>query len=257
MHIPNNPNAAGFDRAVILVVDDEMIIRESIVDILRLSGFSVLQAPNGKEALEVLEHQIPDLIISDIMMPSMNGYQFYMRVHQNPAWLHIPFIFLTAKGQTEDVRYAKEMGIDDYLTKPIEVGDLIAAIRGKLLRFSRLKAAENREYDHRPSGRYQVGFLLVDLASMQVMVEGQEVKLSSTEFAILQRLILAGGAAVNYEDLLSYDEDQPLGDKDAAQLLRYHIRNLRRKLEEVGVSDDIITNIRSVGYRLTVEVIRV
>jgi DNA-binding response OmpR family regulator len=190
------------------------------------------------------------------MMPDMNGYQFYLRVRQNPAWLHIPFLFLTAKGQSEDIRYAKEMGIDDYLTKPIEAEDLVAAVRGKLHRFTQLRQAEGVESDQRPGGQYQADRLLINLDSMQVMVEGQEVKLSSTEFAILQRLILADGAAVDYEDLLGYDDDQPLGDKDAAQLLRYHIRNLRRKLEEAGVSADLITNIRSVGYRLTVEVSR-
>ncbi|MBN1119607.1 MAG: response regulator transcription factor [Anaerolineae bacterium] len=256
MHASNLPNITGFDNALILVVDDDPLVRESILDILHFSGFkALLQASNGSEALDVLEHQTPDLIISDIVMPGMNGYQFYLRVHRNPAWLHIPFIFLTSKGQTEDIRYAKEMGIDDYLTKPVTSDDLVAAIRGKLLRFTQLMITEDDRPDYRPTGLYQVDRLLIDLDRMQVMVGEQEVKLSSTEFAILQRLVLAGGAAVDYEDLLGYDEDQPLGDNDAAQLLRYHIRNLRRKLEEAGVSGDLIASVRSVGYRLNADVV--
>ena len=154
VHLPNHPDITGFDNAVILVVDDEQIVRESIIDMLHFSGFkTLLEATNGSEALEILEHQMPDLIISDIVMPGMNGYQFYLRVNQNPAWLHIPFIFLTSKGQTEDIRYAKEMGIDDYLTKPVTSDDLVAAIRGKLLRFTQLKVTQDEEPDLRPTGQ--------------------------------------------------------------------------------------------------------
>ncbi len=99
--------------AKILVVDDEAVIRDSIADILRLHGYQVLTASNGIEGLEAIRQNIPELIISDIMMPEMNGYQFYQRVRSHSEWLWIPFIFLSAKGEGEDIRFGKELGVED------------------------------------------------------------------------------------------------------------------------------------------------
>ena len=122
----------------ILVVDDEKGVRDSLQDFLQLSGFTVVVAANGYEALEILNSQRPDLIVADIMMPRMNGYQFYHRVRENPEWTWIPFIFLTAKGEAEDIRFGKELGADDYLQKPIEPEDLMAAVLGRLKRYQDL-----------------------------------------------------------------------------------------------------------------------
>ena len=110
----------------ILLVEDEDVIRESVAEILELNGFQVLTASDGLQALSLLENETPDLILADIMMPQMNGYQFFQRVRSNPDWVWIPFIFLSAKGAGEDVRFGKELGADDYLRKPIdaEVFDL-------------------------------------------------------------------------------------------------------------------------------------
>jgi DNA-binding response OmpR family regulator len=238
------------NKPAILVVDDEPGVLENVMDLLRLSGYEVIGATNGAEAIQVLEKTIPDLIIADIMMPCMNGYQFYLRVRQNPDWMWIPFIFLSAKGEAEDIRYGKELGTDDYLTKPVEPDDLLAAIRGRLARYEQLVALDNKPVQEMPAGQYQVGPLLVDLSRRQVMLEDQEVKVSPTEYEILQRLILTGGATVMYEELLGYDGSELMGDTDAAELLRYHIRNLRRKLREVGIEEDIVLNVRGVGYRL-------
>lgn len=126
--------------ATVLVVDDEKTIRDSICDILELQGIHALNAPDGLQALTILEEQIPDLIVSDIMMPNMNGYQLYQRVMAKSEWSRIPFVFLTAKGEEADVRFGKELGVDDYLQKPIEPEDLLATIFGKLRRFSRLES---------------------------------------------------------------------------------------------------------------------
>jgi len=119
----------------ILIVDDEEGIRSSLQEFLSLSGFKVLSAENGVEGLKILEVDVPDLIIADIMMPRMNGYQFYNRVRENPDWVWLPFVFLTAKGEDEDVRFGKELGVDDYLQKPIDPEDLLATVLGKLKRY--------------------------------------------------------------------------------------------------------------------------
>lgn len=135
------------DPARILVVDDDESMQKAIVDVLRLEGFHVLMAEHGLDALRVLEDHTPDLIISDIMMPKMNGYQLYQRVSSNPDWTMIPFIFLSAKREEEDIRFGKELGADDYLRKPVAQQDLISAVRGKLKRFDRLEGARVRQSD--------------------------------------------------------------------------------------------------------------
>ncbi len=129
----------------ILVVDDEPVIRDSIAEILRLYGYQVLTASNGIEGLEAIRQNIPEMIISDIMMPEMNGYQFFQRVRSNSEWLWIPFIFLSAKGEGEDIRFGKELGVEDYLRKPIDAEDLLAAVIGCLKRFHQLETSRQAE----------------------------------------------------------------------------------------------------------------
>ena len=187
------------DQATILVVDDEPVIRESIGDILRLVGYRILSAADGYAALQIIENEVPDLVISDIMMPRMNGYTLYNRIRRNPEWNQIPFIFLTAKGEREDIRYGKEIGADDYLTKPIDPEDLVAAVEGKLIRFSQLGVRKKASSGKMPSGSYEMGEIQIDFSRHLVKVHGQEVGLSLTEFLIVQRLIMANGAVVSYD----------------------------------------------------------
>jgi DNA-binding response OmpR family regulator len=129
----------------ILVVEDDPAMIEALRDILDLAGYGVVTARNGVEALAVLGQRLPDLIISDIQMPRMDGYQFYGQVRAHPDWVRVPFIFLTAKGQKADVRRGKMLGADDYLTKPFDEADLLVAVQAKLNRRAELDAAPGRQ----------------------------------------------------------------------------------------------------------------
>jgi DNA-binding NarL/FixJ family response regulator len=129
-------------QANILIVDDDPSVRNAIEDALGHHGFSVRGAANGLEALELMREQAPDLILADIIMPEMNGYQLYNRVRNQEQWLWIPFIFITAKDKVDDVRYGRELGVDDYIKKPFESEDLLAAVIGKLERFHQLGKRE-------------------------------------------------------------------------------------------------------------------
>jgi len=129
----------------ILVVEDDTALLEGLRDILMLAGYQVTTAANGVEGLAALEHGLPDLILSDIMMPKLDGYQFYAQVRARPEWIGVPFIFLTAKGEKTDIRQGKRLGADDYLTKPFEEEDLLVAIRSKLNRRAQLTAAHHQE----------------------------------------------------------------------------------------------------------------
>ena len=125
--------------ASILVVDDQLDILDNIGLALEAEGYRVLTATDGVEALDVLQSQPVDLILADIAMPRMNGYQLCERVWKNPQWVAIPFVFLTARALDSDIRYGKALGVDDYLTKPIQPEDLLAAVRGRLRRIIHVK----------------------------------------------------------------------------------------------------------------------
>jgi len=122
--------------ALILIVDDNPDILKNLRFTLEMQNYDVLTAENVQQALGLMEekNQIPDLIISDILMPETNGYEFFEKISANPKWSTIPFLFLTAKSSAEDIRYGKSLGVDDYITKPFNNKDLISAIKGKLLR---------------------------------------------------------------------------------------------------------------------------
>ncbi|MFX0152697.1 MAG: PleD family two-component system response regulator [Candidatus Hodarchaeota archaeon] len=129
-------------KPVILVVEDHQKILLNIKLMLEFNDYEPITASNGKKALEVLSklEVPPDVIISDIMMPEMNGYDFFSEVSKNSEWYDIPFIFLTAKSDPDDVRLGKMLGVDDYITKPFEKEDLLASIAGKL---AKKKKTEN------------------------------------------------------------------------------------------------------------------
>src|SRR6185503_10573124 len=131
----------------ILVVEDDAALLQGLRDILELSGYQVLTGRTGVEGLAVLEKQLPDLIVSDINMPQMDGYQFYSQVRAKPDWVSLPFIFLSAKSEKDDVRRGKLLGADDYIIKPFEEVDLLVAIQGKLNRRAEIQAAMNRQMD--------------------------------------------------------------------------------------------------------------
>jgi two-component system sensor histidine kinase/response regulator len=131
----------------ILVLDDNSDLLTNIELILEMEGYQVLSACSGPEALSLLAQTKPDLIISDIMMPEMDGYEFYRSVRRNPELLTVPFIFLSAKGKREDIRFGKRLGVDDYLTKPLEPDDLLIAVEAKLRRLREIKAGSRQEVE--------------------------------------------------------------------------------------------------------------
>lgn len=123
-------------KQLILVVDDNPDILKNMKFTLEKKEYEVVTAESANTALALLEEDnlIPDLIISDILMPKMDGYDFYDEISSKPKWSMIPFIFLTAKSSSEDIRFGKSLGVDDYITKPFSNKDLLSSVKGKLLR---------------------------------------------------------------------------------------------------------------------------
>jgi len=132
---------------LILFVDDDPIIQENVVELLELAGYRTLVANDGVEALVLMDTHLPDLIISDITMPNMDGFAFYEAVRAKTAWLIIPFIFLSARGEQEDIRCGYRMGVDFYLSKPFEPQDLLIAIDSRLKRITEIQSAIRDEVE--------------------------------------------------------------------------------------------------------------
>jgi DNA-binding response OmpR family regulator len=241
------------EPASILVVDDQPEILENLALVLELEGYEVLTAMDGIEALAVLDASPVDLILADIAMPRMNGYQLYKRVREDPRYVTVPFVFLTARAMDSDIRFGKELGVDDYLTKPIQPEDLLAAVHGRLLRAQQLA-----QLSPQPSPAtaprlavLDVGRLRIDPGQHRVWMRGEEVQLSAREFALLTYLAQRPDQVVSAQELVRVTHELDTDHVEAGSLLRPFIRTLRRKLGYPVGSTGCIDNVRGVGYRLT------
>ncbi|HWQ83220.1 MAG TPA: response regulator, partial [Anaerolineales bacterium] len=136
------------EKDTLLVVEDNDALREGLREMLSLEGFAVLAAANGRAALEQMSTLTPDLIVSDISMPEMDGIAFFKAVRERPDWLTIPFLFLSARGEKQDILRGKNLGAEDYLVKPLTRDELVTAVRSRLERFEQLRLAQlQRAYE--------------------------------------------------------------------------------------------------------------
>lgn len=240
------------DKPQVLIVDDHNAVLENLALTLETSGYRALTALDGPGALRLLESEHVDLILADIAMPGMNGYQLLERVRQNPRWVPIPFVFLTARALDSDVRYGKELGADDYLTKPIDPEDLLSVVHGKLLRARQLAQA-GVFYGDSPAPQTQmlvVGALRLSLEQHRVWMHEQPVELSAREFAVVAHLVEHQGCAVSLQELIQLTHGLETNHVEAGTLLRPVIRSIRRKLGYPVGEMGCIETVRGVGYRL-------
>jgi DNA-binding response OmpR family regulator len=238
--------------ASILIVDDQPEILENIALVLESEGYQAFSASDGVEALELLQSRTVDLVLADIAMPRMNGYQLYERVRENPDWLAIPFLFLTARAMDSDIRYGKELGVDDYLVKPIEPEDLLAAVHGRLRRARQLAhlAPQPAPPATQAPANLRLGRLEIDPGQHRVRMDGELVSVSAREFTLLQYLAERANQLVSAQELIRVTHELDTDRLEAGALLRPMIRSLRRKLGyDVGEAG-CIENVRGVGYRL-------
>lgn len=131
-------------KETILVVEDDFLMGQALREILELDGFQVLNAKDGEDALQVMSEEAPDLIVSDISMPHMDGLTFFDAVRERPGWVSIPFIFLTARGERQQILLGKDMGAEEYLVKPVPPTELLRAIRARLTRSRQLRMVQLR-----------------------------------------------------------------------------------------------------------------
>ena len=245
----------GESSATILVVDDQPELLDSIGITLRADGYNILKATDVTTALTLLENQPVDLILADIAMPGLNGYQFYERVRENSDWLLIPFIFLTGRGMDSDIRYGKALGADDYLVKPIEVEDLLAAVKGKLRRIKQLQS-RSKTGSKPASERVSMpqvltaGRLKIEPGQHRAWLNDELLQLSPREFKLLAYMTYRLNQVVSPQELVQITHDLETDQREAGSLLRPLIRTLRRKLGYSVGEMGCIENVRGVGYRM-------
>ena len=219
----------------ILVVDDNASIRTLVRDYLTEQGMRVVTADNGQNALFVARQEKPDLILLDIMMPEMDGYQFVTAYRkENDA----PIILLTAKLEENDKVLGLELGADDYITKPFGMRELLARIRAVLRR----AGADVFQPDS-----LRVADILLERDTRQVRVDGESVTLTPSEFDLLIALMESPGRVFSRADLLI--KLQGTSFEGVERTIDVHIRNLRTKIEPDPTNPRYIETVFGVGYR--------
>jgi two-component system, OmpR family, response regulator RegX3 len=222
----------------ILVVDDDRDIADIIGYTLRKEGHRPILAYSGEEALAHVERSLPDLVVLDVMLPGISGFDVCRRLRQRGP---VPVILLTARGEEADRVWGLDLGADDYVTKPFSHRELLARVRAVGRR-----AAAARTPDR---GSLSVGDLRMDLGARVVTMADREVELTPKEYEILHCLILNTGRVVPHERLLAFAWGSLALDSDVDQL-KVHIRHLREKLERNPSAPEYIITMRGVGYKL-------
>lgn len=222
----------------VLVVDDERAIRRYLHAALNAQGYAVFEASGGKEALNMVVADRPDLIILDLGLPDMDGVEVTRQLRE---WTHIPIIILSVREQDRDKIDALDAGADDYLTKPFSSGELMA----------RMRAALRRSVQSTSEPVFETDDLIVDLTRRQVRVSGEEILLTPTEYDLLRILVQNAGRVLTHRQLLR----QVWGNayESETHLLRVNMSNLRRKIEPDPTRPRYIITEPGVGYRLKTE----
>lgn len=221
----------------ILVVDDEPRMRRFVRMNLDLEGYDVLEAENGLVALDKIREQMPDLVLLDVAMPVLDGFETLQQIRQVSA---VPVIMLTVKGDEEDRVRGLDYGADDYVTKPFSPRELLSRIRAVLRRVEPAKATSEEPLVIDED-------LQIDFPRRAVIVRGETVKLRPTEYRLLLHLVENAGWIVPQETLLSKVWGPEY--RDDSQLLRLYITYLRKKIEPDPPNPRYILTERGVGYQ--------
>jgi two-component system KDP operon response regulator KdpE len=229
----SEPNAP-----LLLVVDDDPPVRRFLRAGLASAGYRLVEAVNGAEALAHAATRAPDLVLLDLGLPDLDGFEVVRRLRE---WTEVPVVVLTARGQDEDKIRALDAGADDYVTKPFSMGELLARVRVALRHRARREAGDD-------AGPVQAGNLVVDLARRVVTVAGEEAHLTPIEYRLLALLARHAGRVLTHEQILR--EVWGPGYASQHHYVRVYMAQLRAKLEQDPSRPKVLVTEPGVGYRL-------
>lgn len=224
----------------ILIVDDEEHILELLKFNIQNAGYQVIWANNGIDGLNIAKNEKPDLVLLDLMLPGMDGFDVCKEIKRNNDTSNISIIMLTAKGEELDKILGLELGADDYITKPFSVRELLARVKAVLRRSNSLES--NKKEDIYDNGR-----LKADFERHEVTINNERIDMTLKEFELLEVLIKNKGKILRREMLL----DKIWGYEyiGETRTVDVHIRYLRKKIEEDDKNPKLVETIRGVGYR--------
>jgi two-component system KDP operon response regulator KdpE len=222
----------------ILIVDDEPATLKLLRANLKTDGYNTLSAIDGAEALTVIEEKMPDLVVLDIMMPKVDGFEVLQRVRE---WSQLPIIVLSARGDSEDKIKCLDMGADDYISKPFNVNELLARVRTVLRRVEAI-GNTNSTVPSISSGELEVNF-----AQRKVTISGAEIKLTPTEFRLLEELMVNAEKVLTHTHLLNKVWGPEY--RGEREYLHTFVRRLRAKIEPEPTNPRYIITVPAIGYQ--------
>jgi two-component system KDP operon response regulator KdpE len=223
--------------SVILVVDDDPAIRDSLSKELRAAGYTIRTASDGREGLAAFEASVPDLVLTDLAMPRSDGFELISAIRGTSR---VPIIVLSVRGADPDKIRALDLGADDFVTKPFSVPELLARIRSQLRRLS-----------SPPSAMLSFEGLSIDIERRKVMQGGNEVRLTPTEFSLLELLASNAGKPMFIEQIIA--RVWRSAPSTTADTVRVHMSSLRKKIEPDPSDPRYIITEPWVGYRFIAE----
>ncbi|MGR3279476.1 response regulator transcription factor RpaB [Acaryochloris marina NIES-2412] len=236
MHNPSNQQHS------ILVVDDEDSIRRILETRLTMMGYKVFTAADGVEALEIFEHQHPDLIVLDVMMPKLDGYGVCQAVRRTSS---VPIIMLTAMSEVQDRITGLEMGADDYMVKPFSPKELESRVRSILRRMDAQKPSNDQI-----TGVIEMGSLQIDTNKQQVYLDGERIFLTYLEYSLLELLASRPGKTISRQELLQKVWGYSKQAIDNTRTVDVHMSHLRKKLKAGLEESELFQTARGIGYAL-------
>ena len=227
----------------ILIVEDEKGIRDTLNIFLKNQGYTVLQAENGKQGLELIENNEIHLAIVDVMMPVMDGITMTMKLREN---YDFPVIFLSAKSEDMDKIMGLNIGADDYVTKPFEPMEVIARVNSNIRRYDQIIQLKNNEY-HDNSYKMVVGDLVLDQYTKEVSIHNKNVRLTAKEFQILKLLMSHPGRVYSAEEIYeSVWKEEAIN----TETIMVHVRKLREKIEINPRKPEYLKVVWGIGYKI-------
>jgi two-component system phosphate regulon response regulator PhoB len=223
------------NRSKILVVEDDPDIAQLLAITMKKAGFEVAVSENGYDALNLIRRNPPDLLLLDLMIPGIDGFEVCREIKREPRTANIAVLILTARGEEIDRIIGLELGADDYVVKPFSPRELLLRVRAILRRSGN---------ENHPKSMFNESGMEIDFEGHRLSIEGQEIVLTATEFKLLSELINNRGKVLNREQLL--DRVWGYHFEGYARTVDTHIRRLRQKLLSCS---DWVETVRGVGYR--------
>lgn len=233
----------------ILLVDDDQSIALALRGYLELAGFEVLEAGNGEEALSVARSARPDLLVLDLMLPGIDGFEVTKALRADEGLAGTPILMLTARVDDVDKILGLELGADDYVTKPFNPREVVARVKALLRRSAARRESTPQSPSAANGARHilEAGELLLDQDRREVVVRGSAIELTRTEFNILEALMRNPGYVMPRDQLL--EKAMGYAYEGLGRTLDTHVRNLRKKIEVDPENPVYVRTVYGIGYR--------